>query len=78
MRTQGFNGEFSGNSSIEAASTFRCVAGTKSDGVACSWPGNNETVHLGKPLPDAVWRSNHVTPTHTSPLACLTFPRHPR
>lgn len=57
---QNFNGEFHGNSSVEAAATFQCVNGTKTDGVACRWPGNSDVVHLGEPLVDAVWRSNHA------------------
>lgn len=57
----GFNGEFLGDSSVEANATYVCVEGTVMDGTRCKWPSNGgRPVKIGEPLEDAVFRSNHA------------------
>jgi len=49
-----FTAQFPANSSIERAATFYCK------GNACqSWTNQTGEVHIGSPLPEAVWRTNH-------------------
>lgn len=57
----GYNGEFEGDSEVEANATYACINGTVTDGRACEWPNNGGTaVRIGEPMRDAVFRSNHA------------------
>lgn len=47
-----FTAKFGANSDVEKNATYDC-----SDG--CSWTNQTGMVHIGTPLPHAVWRTNH-------------------
>lgn len=50
----GFTAQFGANSGVEQSSTYECR------GTEChKWTNQTGTVHIGKPLPEAVWRTNH-------------------
>lgn len=53
---RGFTQFYGANSSIEAAATFYCDAKANCKG----WTNQTGVVHIGKPLPEAVWRTNHA------------------
>jgi len=49
-----YTGTFADNSSVEAKAVYYCAPG------ACSgWTTQTGLVHIGSPIPNAVWRSNH-------------------
>mmetsp|Transcript_45809 Transcript_45809/g.108090 ORF Transcript_45809/g.108090 Transcript_45809/m.108090 type:complete len:177 (+) Transcript_45809:3-533(+) len=53
----GFTAQFPDDSPIERTATFPCTD-AKTD--QCSgWTNATGNVHIGRPLPHAVWRSNH-------------------
>jgi len=59
----GFSSFYSANSPVEAAATFFCAPG------ACThWTNETGNVKIGKPLTEAVWRTNHAF----NPLAMQT------
>lgn len=45
---------YQANSAVEAAATYDCPPHK------CSWTNQNGTIHIGRPAPEAVWRSNHA------------------
>ena len=50
----GFTAVFPANSTVELDATYDCV------GDACKkWTSQTGIVHIGKPIPEAVWRTNH-------------------
>lgn len=52
---RGFTQQYGANSPIEAAATYSC------SGRSCrEWTNETGTVHIGFPLTEAVWRSNHA------------------
>jgi hypothetical protein len=57
---RGFTQVYADNSPIEAAATVDC-SGNSADAKACpKWTTQTGTVHIGSPIPNAVWRSNHA------------------
>jgi hypothetical protein len=49
----GYTGFFQANSPVEASATFYCAPGK------CSWTNQTGNVHIGQPIAEAVWRTNH-------------------
>lgn len=53
---RGFTQQYADNSPVEAAATYNCGSGN-----ACrEWTSQRGVVHIGKPLPEVVFRSNHA------------------
>jgi len=50
----GYTSFYAANSPVEAAATIYCGPGQ------CNWTPQVGTVHIGKPIPEAVWRTNHA------------------
>eukprot|EP01090_Pellita_catalonica_P001670 TRINITY_DN11432_c0_g1_i1.p1 TRINITY_DN11432_c0_g1~~TRINITY_DN11432_c0_g1_i1.p1 ORF type:complete len:519 (+),score=87.78 TRINITY_DN11432_c0_g1_i1:144-1559(+) len=53
----GFTAQFPADSPIEAAATYNCSGANAAD--CRKWTNETGIVHIGRPLPEAVWRTNH-------------------
>jgi len=50
----GYTSYYAANSDIERDATYYCAPGD------CKWTPEVGTIHIGTPIPEAVWRSNHA------------------
>lgn len=51
---RGYTSFYQANSEVEKSATFYCAPGK------CKWTNQTGHVRIGRPLPEAVWRSNHA------------------